>query len=194
MSAARLVVLASGAGTTLQALLDASADRRFGATVVAAGADRVGTAALDRAAAAGLPTFVRRLSDFPDRLAFDAAVAAAIAEHDPDLLVLAGYMKLLGPAVIRRWPTVNTHPSLLPAFPGASAVRDVLQAGEARTGATVHWVDEGMDTGAVIAQVEVPIEADDDETSLTERIQAAERPLFVRTIRELATSMQRSLP
>jgi formyltetrahydrofolate-dependent phosphoribosylglycinamide formyltransferase len=199
VSARRLVVLASGSGTTLQALLDASDSDDLGASVVAVGADRDGAVALQRAAAAGIPTFVVKVSDFPDRASFDDAVAEEIAGHDPDLLVLAGYMKLLGPAVIRRWPTVNTHPALLPAFPGATAVRDAIGAGATTSGATVHWVDEGMDTGEVIAQVEVPILPGDDESTLLARIQAAERPLFVRTIRELARThvgraTQRSTP
>ncbi|MCK9900650.1 bifunctional phosphoribosylaminoimidazolecarboxamide formyltransferase/IMP cyclohydrolase [Frankia sp. Cpl3] len=179
---ARLVVLASGAGTTLQAILDACADEAFDARVVAVGTDRAGTLAQRRAEAAGVPVFTVRLEDCADRAAFNAATAERIAGFDPDLLVLAGYMKILGPQVIGRFPTVNTHPSLLPAFPGAHAVRDALAAGVRISGVTVHWVDEGVDTGPVIEQAAVPVGPEDDEDSLRARIQAVERGLFVAAI------------
>ena len=179
---ARLVVLASGAGTTLQAVLDACEDPGFGAKVVAVGTDRLGTGAERRARAAGIPVFTVRLEDMPDRAAFSEATAAAIAEYEPDLLVLAGYMKILGPQVIRRFPTINTHPSLLPSFPGAHAIRDALAAGVKVSGVTVHWVDEGVDTGPIIDQAAVRVEPDDDEQSLRARIQSVERGLFVQTI------------
>ena len=183
---ARLVVLASGAGTTLQGLLDACRDPDFGAEVVAVGTDREPSPALDRAAAADVPTFVTRLGDYAQRGDFDEAVAKEIATHRPDLVVLAGYMKILGPSVVRRFPILNTHPALLPLYPGAHAVRDALAAGAAVTGATVHWVDEGVDTGPVIAQVEVTVCDDDDEASLHARIKAVEGPLYVETIGRLA--------
>ncbi|WP_083473836.1 bifunctional phosphoribosylaminoimidazolecarboxamide formyltransferase/IMP cyclohydrolase [Frankia sp. R43] len=179
---ARLVVLASGAGTTLQAVLDACADQAFGAQVVAVGTDRVGTVAQRRAESAGVPVFTVRLEDCADRGAFNELTAASIARYEPDLLVLAGYMKILGAQVIRRFPTVNTHPSLLPAFPGAHAIRDALAAGVRTSGVTVHWVDEGVDTGPVIAQASVPVLPGDDEDALRSRIQAVERGLFVDTI------------
>ncbi|SNQ47929.1 Phosphoribosylglycinamide formyltransferase [Frankia canadensis] len=182
---ARLVVLASGAGTTLQAILDATADAGFGATVVAVGTDRHGTGAQRRAEAAGVPVFTIRLEDHPDRAAFNVATAERIAAHQPDLLVLAGYMKILGRQVIGRFPAVNTHPSLLPAFPGAAAVRDALAAGVKVSGVTVHWVDEGVDTGPIIAQRAVPVEPGDTEDTLRVRIQGVERGLFVATIGEI---------
>ena len=181
----RLVVLASGSGTTLQAFLDATRDPAYGARVVAVGVDRDGTGAAQRAAAAGVPTFVVRVGDHPDRAAFDAALADAIAAHAPDLVVCAGYMKIVGPAVLDRFTLVNTHPALLPAFPGAHAVRDALAAGASVTGATVHYVDAGVDTGPVLAQVAVPIEAGDDEDAVTGRIKAVEAPLYVRVVRDL---------
>jgi formyltetrahydrofolate-dependent phosphoribosylglycinamide formyltransferase len=182
---ARLVVLASGAGTTLQAILDASGVPDFPATVVAVGTDRTGVAALERAEAAGVPTWTVPLADYAERADFDAAVGDAIAVHAPDLVVLAGYMKVLGPAVVRRFRIVNTHPSLLPAFPGGHAIRDALAYGVKVTGCTVHEVDEGVDTGPILAQAAVPITPEDDEDTLRARIQAVERGLYVDTIRAL---------
>jgi formyltetrahydrofolate-dependent phosphoribosylglycinamide formyltransferase len=179
------VLLASGSGSTLQAVLDAASDPGFGAVIAAAGTDIPGCPAMVRAQAAGVPTFAVALRDFPDRAAWNSALAEAIAVHRPDLVVLAGFMRLLGPDVVRRFRIVNTHPALLPAFPGAHAIRDALAAGVATTGASVHWVDEGIDTGPVIAQVEVDVLAGDDEESLKERIQAAEKPLYVNAIRQL---------
>ena len=186
MPPARLVVLASGEGTTLQGLLDAAADPAYGVQIVALGTDRPGTGAQRRAEAAGIGVWTEALADHPDRRAFDDAVAARLAADGPDLVALAGWMKILGPAVVARFRCINTHPSLLPAFPGAHAVRDALAAGVATSGATVHEVDEGVDTGPVLAQVAVPVRADDTEQSLHARIQAAERPLFVTTIGRLA--------
>ncbi|MBL7499183.1 phosphoribosylglycinamide formyltransferase [Frankia sp. CNm7] len=179
---ARLVVLASGAGTTLQAILDACQDPAYGATVVAVGTDRPDTGAERRARAAGVPVFTVRLADHPDRDAFNAATADRIAAARPDLLVLAGYMKILDKQVIGRFRTVNTHPSLLPSFPGAHAVRDALAHGVKISGVTVHWVDEGVDTGPIIAQAAVEIRREDTEDTLHARIQAVERGLYVDTI------------
>jgi len=184
--AARLVVLVSGAGTTLQALLEACAEPAYGAAVVAVGADRSGTTALGRAERAGVPTFVVRLEDCADRMEFDARIGAALAAHAPDLVVCAGYLKLLGPPVVRAYRIVNTHPSLLPAFPGAHALRDALAAGVDVTGVTVHRVDEGLDTGPVLAQARVPVRPGDDEASLRERVQAVERRLYVDVVGRLA--------
>jgi phosphoribosylglycinamide formyltransferase-1 len=188
---ARIVVLASGSGTTLQAVLDAAADPEFGADVVAAGTDVPGCLAMDRAAAAGRPTFAVALRDFADRGAWNDALAGAIDGFHPDLVVLAGFMRLLAPQVVGRFRIVNTHPALLPAFPGAHAIRDALAAGVDTTGVTVHWVDEGVDTGPVIAQVEVAVHPGDDEDSLRERIQAAEKPLYIDTIRQLCREYAR---
>jgi formyltetrahydrofolate-dependent phosphoribosylglycinamide formyltransferase len=182
----RIVVLASGRGSTLQAILDAAADpESFGGQVVAAGTDVKGCAAMARAEARGVPTFAVELRDFADRAVWNDALAETIASYQPDLVVLAGFMRILAPDVVRRFRIVNTHPALLPAFPGAHAVRDALAAGAERTGVTVHWVDEGIDTGPVIAQLEVPVAAGDDEASLTARIQAAEKPFYVKAIHQL---------
>lgn len=184
----RLVVLVSGSGTTLQAILDAA---DLCGSVVAVGTDRPACVGLQRAAVAGIPTFAVVLADHPDRASWNRAIENAIAAHDPDLVVLAGFMRLLDGGVVSRFRIVNTHPALLPAFPGAHALRDALIAGATDTGVTVHWVDEGIDTGPIIAQVAVPIEANDDENTLRVRIQAAERPLYVATITELCQELSR---
>lgn len=178
----------SGTGTTLQALLAATAHPTYGARVVAVGADRSGIPALDRASGIGVPTFVVPLDAFADRTSWDAALAEAVAGHQPDLVVCAGFMKVLGPAVLERFGAriVNTHPALLPAFPGAHPVRDTLRYGVKVTGATVHLVDAGIDTGPVVGQAPVEVRDDDDEASLQERIQEVERPLLVEAVRRLA--------
>lgn len=188
MVPARLVVLVSGAGTNLQALLDACADPEYGARVVAVGADRSGTGGVERAERAGLPTFTVAIPDFGDRAAWDAALAEAVAAHEPDLVVSAGFMKILGPRFLERFGgrTVNTHPALLPSFPGAHAVREALAYGVKLTGCTVHFVDEGVDTGPVIAQEAVPVGWHDDEDSLHERIKGVERRLLVDVVGRLA--------
>ncbi|GAA2451051.1 phosphoribosylglycinamide formyltransferase [Actinomadura vinacea] len=188
MVSARLVVLVSGAGTNLQALLDACADPAYGAEVVAVGADRDGTGGVARAERAGLPAFTVRIPDFADRAAWDVALTEAIAAHEPDLVVSAGFMKILGPVFLARFGgrTINTHPALLPSFAGAHAVRDALAYGVKLTGCTVHFVDEGVDTGPVIAQEAVPVRWHDDEDSLHERIKQVERRLMVEVVGRLA--------
>lgn len=182
--ARRIVVLASGSGSTLQALLDASADPRFGARVVAVGTDRPGVTALDRAREAGAATFTVRLADHPSREAWDAALAAAVAGFEPDLVVSAGFMKLVGEAFLTRFGDryVNSHPALLPAFPGMHGPRDALAYGVKVSGCTLFLVDAGTDTGPIIDQRAVPVLDDDDEHSLHERIKAAERLMLVETI------------
>ena len=126
---------------------------------------------------------------YSDRATWNAELAAAIAKYEPDLVVLAGFMRVLAPEVVSRFRIVNTHPGLLPAFPGAHAVRDALTAGVTTTGVTVHWVDEGVDTGPVIAQEPVPIEPGDDEATLRARIQEAEKPLYLRTLNQLCQEL-----
>ena len=187
-SPARLVVLASGSGTLLQALLDA--DGRAPFTVVAVVTDRPGAPALERAAAAGVPTEVLAPRDAPDRAAWDARLAAALVAHEPDLVVCAGFMRVLGSAVLEALGgrIVNTHPSLLPAFPGATAVRDALAHAVKVTGCTAHLVDAGVDTGPVLAQRAVEVLDDDDEAALHERIKVVERTLLV----DVLTLMVRS--
>jgi len=186
--AARLVVLVSGAGTLLQALLDAAADPAYGVDVVAVGADRAGIAGLERAAAAGVPTFVRRLPDYPDRPAWDAAMTEAVAAYQPELIVSAGFMKLLGPAFLAEFGgrVINSHPALLPAFPGMHGVREALDYGVKITGCTLFVVDAGVDSGPIVAQAAVPVLDGDDEDTLHERVKVAERALLVRTVGELA--------
>lgn len=185
----RLVVLVSGGGTTLQALLDAAADpAAYGAEVVAVGADRDGVEGLARAQRAGVPTFVSRLRDHDDRAAWDAALADAVASYEPDLVVLAGFMKLVGPAFLARFPgrVVNTHPALCPAFPGTTGPADALAYGVKVTGATLFVVDDGVDTGPIVAQTTVPVLDDDDVETLHERIKVAEREMLVDAVGAIA--------
>ncbi len=183
---ARLVVLVSGAGTNLQALLDACVDPAYGAEVVAVGADRHGIKGLARAEQAGVPAFVARVPDYPTRADWDADLTEVVAAYRPDLVVSAGFMKILGPAFLARFTVVNTHPALLPSFPGVHAVREALAYGVKITGCTVHFVDEGVDTGPVLAQEAVPVRWHDDEESLHERIKQVERRLLVGVVGRLA--------
>lgn len=181
---ARLVVLVSGAGTNLQALLDACAHESYGAAVVAVGADRSGIEGLARAERAGIPVFTHRARDFASRGAWNCALTESCASYRPDLVVSAGFMKLVGEDFLARFAGrfVNTHPSLLPAFPGMHGVRDALGYGVKVTGCTVFLVDAGTDTGPVIAQAAVDVGEDDDEITLHERIKVAERTLLVDTV------------
>ncbi|NEM04918.1 phosphoribosylglycinamide formyltransferase [Geodermatophilus normandii] len=192
---ARVVVLLSGTGSLCAALLEAADDAGYPAQVVAVGADR-DAPGLEHARRRGLPVFTVRLRDVPDRAAWDVALADAIAAHGPDLVVSAGFMKIVGPAVLTRYEgrLVNTHPALLPAFPGAHAVRDALAAGVDVTGSTVHLVDAGVDTGPVLAQREVPVLPGDDEDRLHERIKAVERTLLVETVARLVTGTTEETP
>ncbi len=177
-------MLVSGTGSILQALLDACAADEFGARIVAVGADRDGTGGVARAAAAGIPTFVRRVADFPDRGRWDRALTTDCAEHKPDLIVAAGFLKLVGAGFLAEFGgrMINTHPALLPSFPGMHSVRDALAHGVKVTGCSVILVDAGVDSGPILAQQAVPVRADDDEASLHERIKVAERSLVVDTI------------
>jgi phosphoribosylglycinamide formyltransferase 1 len=184
---ARLVVLASGTGSLLASLLEAAVGD-YPARVVAVGLDRDCPAA-DIAAHASLPTFRIRLADYPDRAAWDAALTEATAAHAPDLVVSAGFMKILGPEFLSKFEgrTLNTHPALLPAFPGAHGVADALAHGVKLTGCTVHLVDAGTDTGPILAQQAVPVLDDDNEQTLHERIKVVERRLLVDVIAAVAT-------
>jgi len=184
---ARVVVLASGTGSLLASLLDAAVDD-YPARVVAVGVDR-DCAAVDIAAAASLPSFTVRLTDHPHRAAWDAALTEATAEHSPDLVVSAGFMKLLGSEFLSKFVgrTINTHPALLPSFPGVHGVAEALAHGVKVTGCTVHLVDAGTDTGPILAQQAVPVLDDDDEETLHERIKVAERRLLVDVIAAVAT-------
>ena len=182
----RLVVLVSGSGTNLQALLDACADPAYGAGVVAVGADRYGIEGLARAERAGIPTFVERVRDHPTREDWDRALADDVAVYDPDLVVSAGFMKLVSERFLERFPMVNTHPALCPAFPGMHAPADALEYGVKVTGATLFVVDGGVDTGPIVAQVPVPVEPDDTVETLHERIKVAERTMLVEAIGRMA--------
>lgn len=185
---ARLVVLISGGGSNLAALLQASQQPTYGAQIVAVGADRPSAAGLDIAAEAGVPTFVERLKAHPDRASWDSALTQAVAAFEPDLVVSAGFLKLVGPSFLAEFSGryLNTHNSLLPSFPGIHGPRDALEYGVKVTGATLFVVDEGMDSGAIIAQVAVPVHDGDDEESLTERIKVAERAQLVEIVGRMA--------
>ncbi|MFE3163498.1 phosphoribosylglycinamide formyltransferase [Streptomyces sp. NPDC059224] len=195
--AKRLVVLVSGSGTNLQALLDAIAGtgvEAYGAEVVAVGADRDGIEGLARAERAGIATFVTRVKDFATRQEWDRALTGAVAAHEPDLVVSAGFMKILGKEFLARFGgrTVNTHPALLPSFPGAHGVRDALAYGAKVTGCTVHFVDDGVDTGPIIAQGVVEVRDEDDESALHERIKEVERSLLVEVVGRIARNGYRT--
>ncbi len=185
---ARVVVLVSGTGTLLQALLDATAEPGYPARVVGVGADRAGIEGLARAERAGVATFTVRVAEHADRAGWDAAIAKAVAEHHPDLVVSAGFMKILGPGFLTAVgkPMINTHPALLPAFPGVRPVADALAYGVKVTGATVHLVDDGVDTGPVLDQSPVPVRPGDTAEVLHERIKIEERRLLVGTVAALA--------
>lgn len=185
---ARVLVLVSGSGTLLQGLLDAAGDPEYPVRIVAVGADRHGIEGLDRADRAGVPTFVRRLKDCADRPEWDRALTDACASYEPDLVVSAGFMKLVGQRFLERFDGryLNSHPSLLPSFPGMHGVRDALEYGVRVTGCTLFVVDSGVDTGPILAQRPVEVSAEDDETSLHERIKAVERRLLVDTLEQLA--------
>ncbi|WP_174552833.1 phosphoribosylglycinamide formyltransferase [Nocardia harenae] len=185
---ATVVVLASGTGSLLRALLEAAAAPAYPARVAAVGVDRE-CAATGHAAAAGIPSFLVALGEYADRAAWDRALTAAVAEYAPDLVVSAGFMKILGPAFLERFGgrIVNTHPALLPAFPGAHGVRDALAYGVKVTGSTVHLVDAGVDTGPILAQEPVPVLPADDEATLHERIKVVERRLLAEVVAGIAT-------
>jgi phosphoribosylglycinamide formyltransferase 1 len=184
----RLVVLVSGTGTNLQALLDACADPSYGAAVVAVGADRDGIEALARAERAEVPSFVLRVGDFPDRDAWDRAMVDEVAKHEPDIIISAGFMKLAGATFLERFGDryVNTHPALLPSFPGMHGARDALSYGVKITGCTLFLVDSGVDTGPIIDQRAVEVRPDDNEATLHERIKTAERDMLVDVVGRMA--------
>lgn len=185
---ARLAVLVSGTGSNLAALLAAQSESGYPARVVAVISDRPDAGGLEIARAAGVATVVVRPGDFPDRAAWDAALARAVDAVDPAWVVCAGFMRILGPAFLGRYAgrVLNTHPALLPSFPGAHAVREALEHGVAVTGCTLHLVDEGVDTGPILAQRAVEVLPDDDESSLHERIKVAERAMLVEAVAAVA--------
>ncbi len=184
-----VVVLISGTGSNLAALLAAERAEDCPYAVVAVLADRDATG-LEHARAAGIPTEMVRLADHADRAAWDTALAEAVAAHRPQLVVLAGFMKLVGPPLLEAFGgrIINTHPALLPSFPGAHGVRDALAHGVRITGCSVIEVDAGVDTGRILAQAAVEVREDDTEATLHERIKAVEQPLLVDVVRRLAAT------
>lgn len=183
-----LVVLISGGGSNLRAILEASERPGFPARVAAVGAD-TDAPGLAYARERGLPEFIVSPADFADRAAWGAALAQRVREHAPDLVVCAGFMRILPPAFVAEFSPrlLNTHPALLPAYPGAHAVRDALAAGATVTGVTVHLIDEGVDSGPIVAQRSVPVLPADTEAVLHERIKAVERELLVSVIADIAS-------
>jgi len=184
-----LVVLISGGGSNLRALLDASEDAEFPARVIAVGADR-DAEGFEHAEHYGIPTFSTALSNFADRDAWGDALLEQIRVFNADLVVLSGFMKLLPPRVVDALSPnlINTHPAYLPEFPGAHAVRDAITAGVTETGASVIVVDNGVDSGPIISQQRIPVLADDTETTLHERIKPVERRLLIQAILDIANS------
>jgi phosphoribosylglycinamide formyltransferase-1 len=182
------VVLVSGSGTNLQALLDAVADPDYGAEVVAVGADREGIEGLARAARVGVPTFVHRVRDFGSREDWDAALTASVTSYDADLVISAGFMKLLGETFLASYAgrTLNTHPALSPSFPGMHGPADALAYGVTVTGCTLFVVDGGVDTGPIVDQRAVRVRDDDDVDALHERIKAEERAMLVDAVGRIA--------
>ncbi|SNS56065.1 phosphoribosylglycinamide formyltransferase-1 [Micrococcales bacterium KH10] len=184
----RVVVLASGAGSTMKAVLDAQRQDGYGARIVAVISDVPDAGALRLAEAAGVATAVVQPKDFADRGVWNLALAKTVQAFNPDLVLSAGFMRILSEPFLARFPNrvVNSHPALLPSFPGAHAVRDALAAGVKITGCTLHVVDAGVDTGPVLAQGAVQIDDEDDEATLHERIKAVERDLLVSWVPRLA--------
>jgi phosphoribosylglycinamide formyltransferase-1 len=181
---ARLVVLVSGTGTNLQALLDACEDPAYGAQIVAVGADRDGIEGLDRARKVDVPTFTRSVKSYVTRAEWDVALTESIRPYQPDLVISAGFLKLVGEAFLAAYGDryINTHNALLPAFSGIHGPRDAFEYGVKVAGATLFFVDQGVDTGPIIAQTVVPVLDDDSEDDLTERIKSAERAQLVNVV------------
>ncbi|TNU73014.1 phosphoribosylglycinamide formyltransferase [Miniimonas arenae] len=188
MNPTRVVVLISGGGSNLAALLTAAEDPGYGVEIVAVGADRTSAAGLALAVERGIPTFVERVSDYAERADWDRALTAAVAQHRPDLVISAGFLKLVADAFLEAFPGryLNTHNALLPAFPGMHAPADALAHGVKVAGATLFVVDAGVDTGPIIAQTVVPVLDDDDVDALTERIKVAERAQLVDVVGRMA--------
>lgn len=184
----KIVLLASGQGTLAQAIFDAVASGVLDTQILEVISDRADAQVISRAQLSGIKTFLHPMQK--DRLKWDAELIAHMEELAPDLVVSAGFMRILSPYFVSKFKMINTHPALLPAFPGAHAVRDALAAGVAVTGASVHWVDAGVDTGEVIAQAHVDVLAHDDESTLHERIKIAERDLIVATLKELLPTLE----
>ena len=181
----RVVILASGAGSLTQAILDAT---ELDIQIVAVVSDKSDAHVLERAKKANINTSVIELKG--DRLEWDRQLFDQVHQYQPDLVISAGFMKILSSEFVSNFPTINSHPALLPEFPGAHAVRDALAAGVSITGTTVHWVDAGVDTGPIITQMEVPVLPGDDEATLHERIKKVERGLIVATIALITPTLE----
>lgn len=186
----RVVILASGSGTLAQAIFDARASELTHADIVAVITDNAGAQVIERADAASVESFV--IPMLPDRTEWDRELETLIAALKPDLVVSAGFMRILSPKIVERFKVINSHPSLLPLFPGAHAVRDALAAGVTESGTTIHWVDAGLDTGEIIAQERLDILESDTEESLHERIKILERGLIVATIAHILSNMEKT--
>ena len=186
----RIVVLVSGTGSNLQSVIDAAKSGELDVEIAAVGADREGTYGVERSAEAGLETFVVNFNSFPTREEWDAALTAKVASYAPDVVVSSGFMRIVSAGFIDAFGGryLNTHPALLPSFPGAHGVRDAIAYGVKVTGCTVHWADAGVDTGPIIAQEAVVIQTDDTEETLHERIKVVERRLLVQTLADLAAA------
>ncbi|RJT81023.1 phosphoribosylglycinamide formyltransferase [Arthrobacter cheniae] len=184
----RIVVLVSGTGSNLQAVIDAVADGTLPVTIAAVGADRPGTGGVQRAADAGIPTFEVDFREYPERTDWNQALTEAVAAHEPDYVVSSGFMRIVDQHFLDRFPSryLNTHPALLPSFPGAHGVRDALAYGVKVTGCTVMIADAGVDTGPILAQTAVAVLPDDTEDTLHQRIKVEERRLLIETLRNLA--------
>ncbi|MET3172369.1 UNVERIFIED_ORG: phosphoribosylglycinamide formyltransferase-1 [Arthrobacter sp. UYCu721] len=188
----RIVVLVSGTGSNLQAVIDAVMSGELGVEIAAVGADREGTYGVERSSEAGLETFVVNFNSFPTRDEWDAALTVRVASYAPDVVVSSGFMRIVSADFIEAFngKYLNTHPALLPAFPGAHGVRDAMAYGVKVTGCTVHWADAGVDTGPIIAQEAVAIEPGETEETLHERIKVVERRLLVNTLAALAAAQK----
>ena len=184
----RIVVLVSGTGSNLQAVIDAVAGGSLPLEIAAVGADRPHTLGVERSAAAGLDTFVVDFKDYATRTDWDAALLEKVAAYTPDYVISSGFMRIVAPSFINAFEGryINTHPALLPSFPGAHGVRDAMAYGVKVSGCTVHFADAGVDTGPIIAQSPVPVLPDDTEDSLHERIKVAERELLIEVLADLA--------
>jgi len=190
-----LVVMASGDGSVAQAIFDAEAKGELAGLIKIEKviSDQTGAGVLNRAKQSGIPTVTLPIKDFADRSEWNQALISEVAKTKPWLVVSAGFMRILAPDFVSKFRTINTHPALLPAFPGAHAVAEALAAGVEVTGATVHYVDEGVDTGQIINQVSVEIHKGDTQTLLHERIKIEERKILVQTIKELVMKAEETL-
>jgi len=186
----RIVVLVSGTGSNLQAVIDAVKSGELDVEIAAVGADRPDTYGVERSYEAGIETFVVNFNSFETRAEWDAALRDKVLSYKPDVVVSSGFMRIVSADFIDAFggKYVNTHPALLPAFPGAHGVRDAMAYGVKVTGCTVHWADAGVDTGPIIAQEAVSVLPDDTEETLHERIKVVERRLLVQTLADLATA------